>query len=153
MTRRDPISNLETHLGYWLRYVSNHVSHAFKLKVESRGVTVAEWVVLRALFDVEQINPSQLAEQITLTRGAVSKLIDRLVAKGLARKTSEKGDKRFHTVQLTSAGRKLVPHLAELADQNDAEFFGHLSAKEQRALANVLKDIVTRRSLLGVPLE
>ena len=47
------LSPLESHLGYWLRYVSNHVSHAFALKVAARGVTVAEWVVLRELYDGE----------------------------------------------------------------------------------------------------
>ena len=38
------VSALDAHLGYWLRAVSNHVSHAFKTKVERHGVTVAEWV-------------------------------------------------------------------------------------------------------------
>ena len=78
-----PISQLDDLLGYWMRFVSNHVSHAFRLKIESRGVTVAEWVVMRALFDQEPANPSQLAERIGLTRGAVSKLVDRLVTKEL----------------------------------------------------------------------
>ena len=54
-------SALEAHLGYWLRFVSNHVSHAFKTKVEAQGVTVAEWVVLRWLFDHASARPSQLA--------------------------------------------------------------------------------------------
>ncbi len=44
-------SALEAHLGYWMRFVSNHVLHAFRLKVESHGVTMAEWVVMRALFE------------------------------------------------------------------------------------------------------
>ena len=44
-----PPSSLQSHVGFWLRFVSNHVSHAFKLKVETRGVTVAEWVVLRSI--------------------------------------------------------------------------------------------------------
>ncbi|MEI9903207.1 MAG: hypothetical protein WDN06_03970 [Asticcacaulis sp.] len=44
-------SHLEAHLGYWMRFVSNHVSQAFARKVEAHGVTVAEWVVLRELFE------------------------------------------------------------------------------------------------------
>ena len=55
------VSELEAHLGYWLRAVSNHVSHGFKTKVERHGVTVAEWVVLRALFERDGVNPSELA--------------------------------------------------------------------------------------------
>lgn len=45
------VSALNAHLGYWRRFVSNHVSQAFKVKVERHGVTVADWVVMRALFD------------------------------------------------------------------------------------------------------
>jgi DNA-binding MarR family transcriptional regulator len=144
---------LQSHLGYWMRFVSNHVSHAFKLKVEARGVTVAEWVVLRELYDGEGDAPSALAERLGLTRGAISKLADRLIAKSLIARTIDRNDRRYQTLALTPAGRALVPQLAALADQNDAEFFGHLSASQRRAAADLLKDIVKRRKLKDVPLE
>ena len=67
----EPVSDLETHLGYWLRYVSNHVSQAFARKVEARGVTVAEWVVLRELYDADDALPARIAERIGMTRGAI----------------------------------------------------------------------------------
>ena len=135
------ISKLECHLAYWMRFVSNHVSNAFGLKVETCGVTVAEWVVMRALFDSESVNPSQLADQIGLTRGAVSKLVDRLAVKGFVVCRSDKRDRRYQTVALSPSGRRLVPELAKLADQNDREFFAHLSDEEQEALGNVLRSI------------
>jgi DNA-binding MarR family transcriptional regulator len=150
---KPPVSELESHVGYWLRLVSNHVSHAFHLRVEAHGVTVAEWVVLRALLAAENINPSQLAEQIGLTRGAVSKLLDRLTAKGLVSCTTEKADRRYQTVALTASGRKLVPVLARLADENDAEFFGHLDAPERAGLLAALQRIVRHNALQGVPLS
>ena len=34
MRKARHVSNLEDHLGYWIRYVSNQVSHAFSLKIE-----------------------------------------------------------------------------------------------------------------------
>ena len=85
---------LADHLGYWLRYVSNHVSQGFARRLEGRGVTVAEWVILRELFDVEAMVPSQLAEKLGLTRGAISKLADRLVAKALIVRTASTEDRR-----------------------------------------------------------
>lgn len=148
-----PVSTLETHAGYWLRFVSNHVSHGFRRKVESHGATVAEWVVMRALLDSDGVNPSELAESIGLTRGAVSRLIDRLVAKRLVSCRCERDDRRYQIVKLTAAGRRLVPVLAELADENDAEFFGHLSVRERTALVGVLQGIVERHGLKGAPLE
>ena len=148
-----PPNPLEAHVGFWLRFVSNHVSHAFKLKVEARGVTVAEWVVLRALFDGDGVNPSEIAERLGMTRGAISKLVDRLVAKGLVGCRAEKADRRFQTVTLSASGRRLVPVLAELADQNDREFFGHLSEKERGKLIGLLKEIAETRGFNSVPVE
>ena len=58
---KQKVSGLEAHLGYWLRYVSNHVSHAFSMKLEALGVTVAEWVVLRELHDEDAVAPSAIA--------------------------------------------------------------------------------------------
>lgn len=153
MTSSPTPSPLDAHVGFWLRFVSNHVSHAFKLKVEGHGVTVAEWVVLRQMFASGATAPSEVAEAIGLTRGAVSKLVDRLLAKGLASRTAGTQDKRFQSVALTAAGRRLVPPLAALADANDAEFFGHLSDESRTALVEVMKDVVRRHGLKDVPVE
>ena len=147
----EEISELESHVGYWLRFVSNHVSHAFRLKVELQGVTVAEWVVLRQLLEPGQVHPSELADQLGLSRGAISKLIARLCQKKLARRAAAGGDQRFQWVELTAAGRKLVPRLAALADDNDREFFGHLSAAQRSQLVNVLNEIVCRHGWRDVP--
>ncbi len=147
------VSELERHVGYWLRYVSNHVSHAFGQKVEARGVTVAEWVVMRQMFDAGTLSPSELAAQVGLTRGAVSKLVDRLVGKKLVNRSASDGDRRYQTIALTAAGKKLVPVLARLADENDREFFGHLKADEQSALVGILQDCVRRHGWKDVPVS
>ncbi|MBL8635110.1 MAG: MarR family transcriptional regulator [Myxococcales bacterium] len=147
------ISELEAHLGYWLRVVSNHVSHAFKAKVETLGVTVAEWVVLRALFDSDGIKPSELAAKIGLTRGAISKLVDRLAAKDLVSIHSDAQDGRAQRITLRAAGRRLVPKLAMLADENDAEAFGHLDLTKRSALLAMLKELVEHLGLQGAPLD
>ncbi len=146
-------SNLVTHLGFWLRMVSNAVSHSFARKLESQGVTVSEWVVLRALYDVERVPPSQLAERMGLTKGAISKLADRLFEKSLIERQANPDDKRAHTLALTAFGRSLVPRLAELADQNDAEFFGELTSDERLCLAQVLEKIVRDRELTKIPVD
>jgi len=148
-----PVSGLDTHLGYWLRFVSNQVSHAFSLKLAARAVTVAEWVMLRELFDHDALMPSALAERLGMTRGAISKLADRLGDKGLIEKAASRDDLRSHSLALTPAGRKLVPELSALADENDAEFFGHLDAAERATVEAVMKEIVRMMGLRTVPIE
>jgi DNA-binding MarR family transcriptional regulator len=140
-------------LGYWLRYVSNHVSHSFAQKVETEGVTVAEWAVMRVLYDTGPLAPSALADQMGLTRGAISKLSDRLLAKSMVTRKDNSADARGHTIALSAAGRKLVPEIAKIADANDARFFGDLSADERRVVERVLKGIVERRGLREIPVS
>jgi len=153
MKRKPPISPLDAHLGYWLRLVSNQVSHAFALKVGAEGVTVAEWVVLRELFDSPGMMQSALADRMGMTRGAISKLADRLVAKRLAERLGDAADGRIQALHLTAKGRRLVPVLAALADANDAEFFGHLGASDRRSLDAIMKAIAKRKGFRAVPLD
>ncbi len=147
MTDTATISSLDTHLGYWLRAVSNSVSQGFARKLEEEGVTVAEWVFLRMLFDFEAVSPSELAEAMGMTRGAISKLADRLVAKDLVERRAGLSDGRAQTLALRPAGRARVPVLAALADRNDVEFFGVLEEDERRELDRLLRKIVSERGL------
>lgn len=147
------VSALDVHLGYWLRAVSNHVSHAFKTRVERHGVTVAEWVVLRALFDGDDVKPSELATKLGLTRGAISKLVDRLVAKDLVSVRGDARDGRAQLVTIRASGRRLVPKLAALADENDAEAFGHLEQDQRAFLLTTLRAIAEHVGLVGAPID
>ncbi len=152
MARPTELSSLESHLGYWLRYVSNHVSHAFSLKLAGRGVTVAEWVVLRELYDSESA-PSALADRLGMTRGAISKLADRLIVKALIVRRATAGDRRFQSLALTRQGRAVTPKLAALADENDQEFFAALDRETRETIAAAMKDIVRRKGLRGAPVD
>lgn len=148
-----PVSALEDHLGYWLRFVSNQVSHAFARKVAALDVTVAEWVILRELYDADTLVPSALAEKIGMTRGAISKLADRLAAKSLVIRKASDDDRRYQTLALTREGRALVPRLAAIADENDAAFFSHLKPAERKAIENAMRAIVRRHGFRTIPTE
>jgi DNA-binding MarR family transcriptional regulator len=146
------VSNLRSHTGFWLRFVSNHVSQSFAQKLVGSGVTVAEWVVLREMFDASTTSPSALAIATGLTRGAISKLIDRLVQKDLVSRAEAADDRRFQDVRLTPAGRTMVPKLAALADQNDHEFFSQLPVGERERLVATLKKLVATNKLKQIPM-
>jgi|SRR6185312_8926735 len=153
MSKEASVSDLTAHLGYWLRYVSNHVSQTFARKVEARGVTVAEWVLLRQLLDEKELAPSHLSKRMGMTRGTVSRLADRLIVKELVVRAANPEDARAQTLALTAKGRKLVPELAAAADTNDSEFFDHLAPKDRAVLLRILKGIVEKRGLQSVPVD
>jgi DNA-binding MarR family transcriptional regulator len=147
------VSELTDHLGFWLRAVSNHVSHSFAEKLAAEGVSVAEWVMLRMLHDVERMPPSVLAGKMEMTRGGVTKLADRLIKRSLVERRASPDDGRAQTLELTPQGRKLVPRLAALADRNDEEFFGLLTTSHRRTLERLLKQLVKRSAMPAMPTE
>ena len=149
----EPERALERHIGYWMRFVSNHVSQAFMRKVESKGVTVAEWVLMQELQQTGPVSPSDLAERLGMTRGAISKLVERLRSKELAERRVSADDRRYQTVVLTARGRKLVPVLARLADDNDREFFGDLAPSQTAMLLSLLQGLVRRHGWNDVPVS
>lgn len=146
-------SELTDHTGYWMRMVSNAVSQEFARKVSGEDVTVAEWSFMRALYDLEPMSPSVLAEKMGMTKGAISKLAERLVAKGLVERAESQEDKRAHRLSLTKGGRAKIPVLASLADENDAEFFGVLTKEEHETLDRILRVLAERRELKAIPVD
>ncbi len=148
------ITALESHLGFWLRRVSNHVSQRFTARLAEQGVTPAEWVLLRLLHDAGAVPPSVLAERLGFTRGAITKLVDRLRAKRLVvRAAAGRADRRYQTIALTGAGAVLVPRLAAIADANDAETFGHLGVDDRATLDRLLRTLVDRARIEAIPTE
>jgi DNA-binding MarR family transcriptional regulator len=146
-----PISDLSDHLGFWLRTVSNHVSQAFAAKLSDKDVTVAEWALMRTLYDREPTPPSRIADDMGMTRGAITKLADRLILKSLIVRVASADDGRAQTLALTPRGSVLVPELAALADQNDKEFFDHLRPAERSTLERLLKRLVERGRMTAIP--
>jgi len=144
-------SPLEAHLGFWLRFVSNHVSIRFQQLLEEKGVTVTEWVALRTLWSQTDTTHAELIDALGMTKGAASKVVSRLEEKGLAGRQLVDGRARAQSLGLTAAGKALVPQLAALADANDAHFFGHLPATERDALTHAMQALVQHHQLKDIP--
>lgn len=147
-------SALKSHIGYRMRVVSNAVSHSFARKLAASGVTVAEWVILREMYaGDDKTSPSAVADVTGLTRGAVSKLIDRLLSKGLVTRSASAEDRRYQEIALSPQAIALVPILAGLADENDASFFSVLTESEQKALMKTLAKLAELHGLKTNPIE
>ena len=144
---------LEGQLGYWLRRISNAVSGTFARALQEKQTSVAEWVILRELHERGQTAPGELADSLGLTRGAVSKIVDKLDAKGWIQTEAKEGDSRFRLLSLTRTGRRSLPVLAEIADQNDARYFDCLSATEKSTLRELLAKLTEHNRIHDVPTE
>jgi len=147
------LADLEDHLGYWLRRVSNHVSGAFARALQDRQVSVTEWVALRRIHDRPGIKSGELASLLGMTRGAISKVVDKLEEKGWIECSVQADDSRVRLISLTPAGARVVPELAGIADKNDESFFGCLTTVEQAALRRILQKVTDVHGWSDVPID
>jgi len=141
-----PISNLEDHIGYWLRCLSNQVHNSFADKLSKYGISVASWTVLRILYDNNNLDLSCAAQLVGVDKSILSRMIDRLVNRNLVCR-SEGKNRRSYSLTLTKEARELIPNLASLADENDKKFFKYLSHDQRQDLLAMIRKLLKANNL------
>lgn len=148
-----PAAELESHLGYWLRLVSNRVSGSFARTLQQQQLSVAEWVAMNQIEAGANQSSAGLADVMDMTRGAVSKILDKLQQREWIGRTPDGQDSRIQLLSLTRQGRRELPELKHLADRNDADFFGVLSKSEQAMLAKLLRKVAAAHQIHKAPVD
>jgi hypothetical protein len=68
-----PISGPENYVGFWVAVLSKAVAARFQKALEKHGVTIAQWVVLRAL-NGRECSVNELSQAISLDHASTSRL-------------------------------------------------------------------------------
>ncbi|MEG3123230.1 MarR family winged helix-turn-helix transcriptional regulator [Sphingomonas sp. GB1N7] len=136
---------LEPNLATLIRTAAAATHQALSRALMPHGVTAAEWALLRDLHAAGAVPQGQIAARLGMTAGAISKLVDRLVAKRLlVRGRGGGGDRRVQIIGLTGTGALLVPELARAAGASEAALFDGLSTRERAALGAALTKLAAR---------
>ncbi len=99
-------------------------------------------LALRRLGTPYTASPSDLADHLGLSRGALSARLGPLEDGGLVTRTVDKDDRRRVHVRLTAAGRRAFDRHARLEGRDEAALLGALSPADQRRLADLLRELV-----------
>lgn len=87
----------------------------------AHGLNLAQADVLITIARAEksELKCSQISESTLITKGGITKILDRLAARGLIRRVTSREDRRSRSVQLTAKGvelcRELIPEVARSA--------------------------------------
>ena len=88
-----------------------------------------------------------------MTRGAISKVLDKLEKKNWIKRMTKPQDNRVQLLSLTAQGRHALPQLAAIADRNDSKFFDCLEADEKATLQTLLRRLADFHRIGDVPIE
>lgn len=109
------------------------------------GLSYADFDVLNTLRrrgDTEGTHPRDLARSALITSGAMTARLDRLVDRGLVRRTPDPDDRRAVRIRLTSRGARLATRALDAVLATDEEILAPLSRRQRATLAGALRRLL-----------
>lgn len=128
-------------VGFLVRQVNLSLARYVDAKVAAFGLTDAQWAPL-LLIQYGPRTAVELAHELRMSAGAMTRLLDRLQAKGLIRRTRSQTDRRRVILAITPAGERAIREVPSvLAQANNAHLAG-FTREEFRSLETLLRRLV-----------
>jgi DNA-binding MarR family transcriptional regulator len=136
-TFRNPHQKAAINLIYTLGWMRDKTKCFF----EAEDITPQQFNILRILRGSfpQPLSTLQIRERMLEKMSDTSRIVDRLIAKGLVKKVTCKNDRRLVDVIITDKGKKLLERLDTKQDEMDG-VLGNLSEKD----ANILSDLLDK---------
>jgi DNA-binding MarR family transcriptional regulator len=123
--------HFEESIGYLLRQAVAAVARGAETEMRSCGLTAVQWAPLMMISRGGAATAANLARELNTDTGAMTRMLDRLEAKGLLCRTRSNSDRRVVELTLTDAGRAATERIpfnlsraynAQLAGFTPSEF-------------------------------
>jgi MarR family transcriptional regulator, 2-MHQ and catechol-resistance regulon repressor len=125
-----------------LIYTLSWMKDKTKCIFEAEDITSQQFNILRILRGSfpQPLSTLQIRERMLEKMSDTSRIVDRLIAKGLVKKVVCKNDRRLVDVIITDKGKKLLERLDTRQDEIDG-VLGKLSEKDANTLSDLLDKI------------
>ncbi len=122
-----------------LLYTGGWLRDKMKLIFDQEDITAQQFNILRILrgSSPNPLSTLQIRERMLEKMSDTSRLVDRLLAKGLVKKIVCKTDRRLVDILITEKGKKLLYRLDQQEDAMDA-ILRNISDKEAAQLSDLL---------------
>lgn len=138
-----PFASIEQELGVAFLKTADHLGRFWSLDFKNRQLTEQQFNVLRILRGAGQTGLPTLSvgERLVQHTPGITRLIDRLEAKGLVRRERPTEDRRQVYCFITKPGLALLVKLDPLVEDSARRAFAHLSKAEIQTLLKILEKI------------
>ena len=124
-----------------LIYTYNWMNERMKVFFDRFNITIQQFNILRILRGAgKPLSTLQIRQRMLDKMSDTSRIVDRLVIKGLVKKITSQTDKRLVDTSISPKGRKLLQRSDKYQDDMDA-VFGNLSVNEVKTLNKLLDKI------------
>lgn len=135
------------HLGAWRAVVTSHaaVTERVQKAFAAADLPPLSWFELlwavRQSPDGEAPRMSDLAERLTLSRGGITKLVDRLEGAGYIERVSCASDRRSFQAELTPAGESALEEMRGVYAAEVERHLRNLTADQAEAITQLLEKV------------
>ncbi|RCX10746.1 MarR family winged helix-turn-helix transcriptional regulator [Extensimonas vulgaris] len=133
--------DLEQQIGYQLRRIVALLGAEITRRVEPLGLTDAQWKPMLRLLLGQEGTVAALARSCHMDAGGMTRLLDRLEAKGLCTRVRSAQDRRVVHTELTDAGRAVAAQLPAIFDALQAQALQGFDAAEVAQLQALIQRI------------
>ena len=134
--------------AYLMRRILSCMASEVDGALEPRGLTSAQWVPLFKLHLGQASTVAELARECELDTGAMTRLLDRLEAKGLVTRVRSCEDRRVVNLELTHEGREAARQIPEVLCKVQNAFLQGLSVEEWQQLKDLLRRVLANGTAL-----
>lgn len=133
---------VDDYLPALLAQASHLISGEFHEIVAAKGFTVSEWRVLASLAGSKAMSIGQLASLTTMKQPTVTRILDRMEAKGDVRRIAGKDDRRVTLVRITAKGTRSVERLIPLANEHSRRVLDPFGRERATGLTSMLREMI-----------
>ena len=137
---------LEENLGYLLNRCAALMAARFERELAEFDVTLAQWGALLAINGQANARPSDVAATVGIDRGAASRLIARMHAKGLIEREEDDADGRSVVLRLSGQTKAMMPELIDRSRRTNRDALALLDSGADRELLAKLSQLLERLS-------
>lgn len=129
-------------VGYLMRRIITAVGQEVDRQLEPAGLTNAQWVPLLKIHSGTATTVAELARECQLDAGSMTRMLDRLEAKGMLRRVRTSRDRRIVNLELTEEGRKVASDIPALLCRVQNAHLEGFSVEEWQLLTGMLRRIL-----------
>ena len=133
---------VDDYLAALLAQASKLISTEFHAVVQAAGFSVSEWRILASLIGSPGISTGGLAQLSVSKQPTVTRLLDRMEAKGYVERFAHESDRRITLVRITPAGQTIVADLIAQAKEHERRVLAPIGLKRAEALKTMLRRII-----------
>jgi DNA-binding MarR family transcriptional regulator len=113
------------------------------------GLSHPQAMLLLFLLDNGTVNMGDISRFMGTTHGVATRLMDRLVQKGMVTRERHSGDRRVVLVDLTPRGKGLAGRIMDIHLSEIRRFFAGLTPEARFSLLTMLKDFERQLGQIG----